>query len=76
MGYLRGDDCRDWLEDVHRLAEMTPHAAAEMIEQRLAGTRSAVLNQCMKHFEALNQLTGLPGKAVGSNFWRRRVMSS
>ena len=55
-------------EDVHRLAEMTPHAAAELIEQRLAGTRSAVLNQCMKHFEALNQLTDLPGKAAWQQF--------
>ena len=47
---------------------MTPHAAAELIEQRLAGTRSAVLNQCMKHFEALNQMTDLPGKAAWHEF--------
>jgi len=55
-------------EDVHRLAEMTPRAAAELIEQRLVGTRSALLNQCMKHFETLNQLSDLPGKSSWQQF--------
>jgi len=55
-------------EDVLRLAEMNQKEKHQLIQRQLVGRRSALLNQCMSHINALKSLETLPGVASWEQF--------
>ena len=55
-------------EEIMRLVDMDPSAKQQIIGQQLTGRRSSLLNQCMRHIDALKQFDQLPGKPSWERF--------